>query len=44
MLSVLYANKFVYSEKKSTLKQRCIFQHWNLQRQTMSNQCCVFQR
>ena len=28
---------------KSTLKQRCVFQRWNLQRQTISNQCCVFQ-
>ena len=29
---------------KSTLKQRCIFQRWSLQRRTTSNQRCVFQR
>ena len=29
---------------KSTLKQPCFLQRWNLQRWTMSNQRCVFQR
>ena len=28
---------------RSRLKQRCVFQRWNLQRQTTSNQHCVFQ-
>lgn len=29
---------------KSTLKQRCVHQHWHLQRWTISKQCCLFQR
>ena len=29
---------------KSTLKQCCVFQRWNLQRRTTSNQRCVSQR
>ena len=29
---------------KSTLKQRCVFQSWNLQHRTTSHQRCVFQR
>ena len=29
---------------KSTLKQRCVCQCWNLQRRTMLKQRCVFQR
>ena len=29
---------------KSTLKKRCVQQHWNLQRSTTLKQHCVFQR
>ena len=36
-------NIATWDNVKSTLKQRCGFQHWNLQRRTQSNQRCVFQ-
>ena len=37
-------NIATWDNVKSTLKQRCVFQRWNLQRRTKSNQRCVFQR
>ena len=33
-----------WNNVKSTLKQHCVSQRWNLQRQTTWNQRCVFQR
>ena len=43
-LSICWYNVATWDNVKSTLKQRCVFQRWNLQRRTTSNQRCVFQR
>ena len=43
-LSFGWCDVATWGNVKSTLKQRCVFQRWNLQHRTTLNQCCVFQR
>ena len=43
-LSFGWRDVATWDNVKSTLKQRCVFQRWNLQCLTTSNQRCVFQR
>ena len=40
MLSFGWYDVAMWYNLKSKFKQRCVFQRWNLQRQTMSNQRC----
>ena len=42
-LSFGWYDVVAWGNVKSTLKQRCVFQRWNLQRRPTLNQCCVFQ-
>ena len=43
-ISTLFQHCLLVDNVKSTLKQCCVFQRWNLQHRTTSNQRCVFQR